>query len=594
VYLICRYGNLKSFKKNPIQNLFIKVGAIIFLLVLFLQNIGSFPMSHNLYPYELSEQPVTYFFYFCAYIGVAALIVVESFFFDGYIKKHKKALIFILVCITLTIALVTFEPGFPIVGHDYSYFFGPIWEVIHGKTLYTQVPSQYGFVSILFIAFLYKLHLLNIFYLPALVWILYSIEYLLCFYMLYEFTDFLPLALTGLISIITLNYYSLFHLPATIPQTGPLRWLPLVIALFALHKFKKSTSKQFIFLISLLSLWVIDSGISLLLAYGFTLFLLFVNKIVRFRKVIESMTLLILSLTMVFFLINVIHLFLGYQLVNVVLVFAKLAQYGKAGFGMIPIDSKTYFWTVILVYFSSLFYFFRRGKNDYYDQLLLFSANLSFFASIYFVGRSHPHNLFHISLFPILNGFILCGLIIRRGSILKQKIIITGFLFLLCIVFPIYNRSEVMTLMIENKIKSIESGNIFTSASKKELDTKYKIDVLMIKKQIKDRQIVILSPDDTYLFYLTDKKNMMYDNSQFTILTNEDMDKSLSVVYKKCPSRIVADCTLFKKCEPKPFTSIPSFPIQPLLLKRIQDRCNTIYTAVECTSQLCIAEGIKK
>ena len=107
---------------------------------------------------------------------------------------------------------------------------------------------------------------------------------------------------------------------------------------------------------------------------------------------------------------------------------------------------------------------------------------------------------------------------------------------------------------------------------------------------MQENKIVILSSDDTYLFYLTGKENYMYDNTQFTILTDKDMNYSLKDVYKACPKKIVADCTLFNKCQnSRPFTAIAGFNIQPQLLTHIEKECKIKYSPQICTEKLCIA-----
>ena len=150
-----------------------------------------------------------------------------------------------------------------------------------------------------------------------------------------------------------------------------------------------------------------------------------------------------------------------------------------------------------------------------------------------------------------------------------------------------------MTKMIKTKIQAIKTGKIFQPEARDILTKKYSKDVNLINSKIADEKIVILSPDDTYLFYLTDKENLMMDNSQITILTQKDMDFSLKDVYKSCPKKIVTDCQLMGKCERSNPVVIGFFSIQPLLLNKIKQKCNLDYRPVECTDQLCISEANK-
>lgn len=558
---------------------------LVLLLALFVTNLNSYPMAHSVYPYQNLDSRIVYFGYF-----LFMMMIFVPLFLFSIISKFR----FFFPIILVVIAFLTFEPRFPIVGHDYSYFFGPVWEVLTGRTLYTDTPSQYGFVSILLLAVLHKLNLLNISSLPILVWFLYIAEYTIIFYLIYRVGKSLGLAYLGLIAVVVVNYYSIYHLPASIPQAGPLRWIPLILSILVAYKFKSLTSKYFIFFTAIASLWVLDSGFFLIIAFLATLLLLFMTKNISWRQFLKSIILLLLSQTAFFLIINGFHLLFGYKPVNIVAVFLKIQQYAKAGFGMIPISSHSYFWVTSLLYFVSVIYFLRKKTPDFTDQILLFSTNISAAAAIYFVGRSHVHNLFHLALFPILNAYLFFGLILKNFG-KKPKFLVLTMLFLIFVVYPAYNRQEVMAEMIKEKIKRFNAGSIFTPEWTTQLPKKYNKEISLIKNNITEEQIVILSPDDTYLFYLTGKKNLLKDNSQITILTKKDMDASLSEVYQTCPERIVVDCTLFKQCvDSKPFSQVAFFSIQPILLDSIQKNCNVSYQPAVCTEQLCIAKSEKK
>ena len=635
---------------NP-RSSFLKIIILVLLSILFLKNIGNYPMARDHYPYSLRNQ-LTYSLYFLFYVGINTLLLLEFTFLFNLSKRSKKIFIFLLIGLLIfVIAIFTFEPHFPMVGHDYSYFLGPIWEVAHGKTIYTQIPSQYGFLSILIFTFLYKIGLLSYFSLPILVWLFYIAQYFICFYLIYKLSKSFFLALLGLFSIMTINYFSLYHLPASIPQIGPMRWLPFLIGLLLLYKIKKIDSPKLIVTIAFLSFWIIDSGIALISSYLLTLILLKITNLINWKKGLLSVLILFTSMFFIFLTINFIHLILGYQAINLFALLSKLKDYGKAGFGMLPIDTYVYFWIVIMIYFASIIYFFRTShknkkpimadggsgrdptarkvtkvaNNDYqsgpnkylsidqapishhnehwgeggfrqnlnnHTSLLLFSANISLFASIYYVGRSHQHNLFTIALFPLLTAFFLLANFFNSLQ-LKAKILVGTVLLLTFIAYPAFQRQEVITEMIQAKVNRLLTGNVFSPELPHILQDRYPTEPKLIKKHLPEKKIVILSADDTYLFYLTDKENLMMDNSQITILTQKDMDFSLKDVYKSCPKKIVTDCQLMGKCERSNPVVIGFFSIQPLLLNKIEQKCNLDYRPVECTDQLCISEANK-
>src|SRR3989344_894841 len=320
VWLYYRYFK-PGFLSSISLPLWLRIGFLPILLFAFLKSLGNYPMAHDLYPYPSGEPKSTYLLVFFSYLVFAAFIIIQSVILERQIFRKKIAIIFFSLFLFLLLALLTFEPRLPILALDYSYFFGPIWEIAQGKTIYTQVSSQYGFMAILFFSLLYKLGLFNLWQLPAVIWILYVVEYYLCFYLIYKVGKSLPLAVIGLFSILTTNYFSSYILPASLPQIGPIRLLPIIVSLFLLYKLKRLDSNFFIFCLALLSLWVVDSGLYLVLAYLLTLFILTLLNPPFWKNSLLQVAKLIFSLATIFAGVNLIHLLSGYQPIDLKLIF---------------------------------------------------------------------------------------------------------------------------------------------------------------------------------------------------------------------------------------------------------------------------------
>jgi hypothetical protein len=547
-------------------------------------------MAHDIYPYTASEASATYHLFLFFYLTVMALILVETAILEKLIQKNRKVFIFFLGLVLFLIAIVTFEPRFPMVGHDYSFFFGPVWEIISGKTIYTDTPALYGFTSTLLFTALYKLGILNIWYLPAIVWFLYIAEYFLCFYLIYKIGQSLILATVSLFSIITINYFSNYLLPATIPQTGPLRWLPLIVAIYLVYKFKRLDSKIVVLSFPILVFWFLDSGIFLMLSYFFSLFILFLNKRLNLKKLISCVFYFVVTSICIFILINIIQIILGYKFIDIFLLFEKMREFALAGFGMLPMPEKGYFWFVVLIYFMSLIYLFKEKLSNANHQLLLFSSNTLFFSAIYFVGRSHPHNLFHIGIFAILNLYILFAFLSQKINNRSGKFAFCLILIFFTIIFPAYERQEILTRTIMVKINQFRQGDIFKPESEAILKTKYKDDIAMINRSLPDKKILILSDDDTYLFYLTGKQNLLNYNPQIINIAKSDFQHSLREAVIACPKKIAADCRLFNKCSDSDLFSLSYVFVQPQFLNYLETSCKGQYKPVECTNHLCIGK----
>ena len=112
----------------------------------------------------------------------------------------------------------------PIAYHHYSFYLGPAFDVIKGKSLLGDTPSQYGYLSIHFLAtilerigFSFKnFHLLNLF--------LFAGYYLLGSLVLLKLNKNKFLGLITAIIFITLQPLFSDYSRVLLPSTGPLRF----------------------------------------------------------------------------------------------------------------------------------------------------------------------------------------------------------------------------------------------------------------------------------------------------------------------------------------------------------------------------------
>lgn len=568
----------------------IKIFLFICLAIIFVNQLGGYPLALQIDPYPLRSDTFIYTVGLAIYLISIGAIIIEIVFLQHITSHAKKYYLFWYGIVVFIIGLITFEPGFPIAGLDYPFFYGPIQEIVKGKTIFTDVISQYGFLSVLVLAFLNKIHLFAIAYLPALIWLFYIIEYFLCFYLIYKIGKSFGLALIGLFSIITVNYYSLITLPIVIPEIGAFRWILLFISLFILYHVKKIDNPFFIVSIVISSLWMIDVGIALLFSYVLTLFMYYVSKRITLKSAIKSIVILITSISACLIFISLLHILTGYKLINYFDVLSSLRKYGSSGLGMIAITSKTFFWTTMLIYFTSVILFFRQKKLPVHNDQIMYAANIMFFASIYFVGRSHLHNLFNISIFFILTTFLLIGVGIQTIRNSKVRIFVLSLLFVITVIYPAYMRHLTMVEMFANIFHQYQQKDIFRPAMDEYIQTMYRDELPFIKKNMKEESIAILSTDDTFLFYLTGKKNLLDVNPQFGIDSKSDMDFALKTIVKKCPEKIVVDCLAVNKCV-RSQTFGGTFFNTSFILSELEKQCKLVYRPIKCTKLLCIAES---
>jgi len=451
-YLKFKNGLVKIFSFDK----FLSVKLFVFLVVVifFFSNLGSYPMRVD----KINLLDSTTLNYLFLVIGITIVMSVSKYFdltkrFVRYVSYSLAALI---------IGIVTLEPKFPMSLYDYSYILGPVYEIVNGKTIFTDIIAQYGFLTTLLLAGLHKLSIVNIFYLPVLIWVLCVVEYFLCFYLIYKLSKSVAFSIIGIFSIITVGYYSLMVVPFLAPQVGPLRWVPMILTVFIFYKLKRIESKMLIILVSFISLLMIDSGTVIILSYLSFLLAMFLKGQISFKKALKTAIYFFISLIFAYLTIDSINLLFGFKNINILSYLIKVNQYAHEGIGMVPIGNLNYFWLVILACLGSIVYFFRKKYIEKTDELILLSANIAIFGSIYFVGRSHPHNLFHISVLVLLSFFLLTGNALRNIKNKKIRFLMFLFMFTFFIAFPAYNRQAALATIVNTNLGNLHYKNIFT------------------------------------------------------------------------------------------------------------------------------------
>ena len=141
--------------------------------------------------------------------------------------------------------------------------------------------------------------------------------------------------------------------------------------------------------------------------------------------------------------------------------------------------------------------------------------------------------------------------------------------------------------MLLFKYSRITTGKLFKSEVEEIINTTYREDIKLIRSNFPD-EAVILSSDDTYLFYASGKKNHLDVNPIMGIDVQEDIDFALKNAAKKCPEKIAIDCSFVGKCPSyTPFVGV-SFDLK-LILDKLEAGCSSKYRPEICSTHLCIA-----
>ena len=123
--------------------------------------------------------------------------------------------------------------------------------------------------------------------------------------------------------------------------------------------------------------------------------------------------------------------------------------------------------------------------------------------------------------------------------------------------------------MFKQKIDYFKMGNIFQPELEEKVKNYYQNELNLIKDFLPEEQTIILSVDESYLFYLSGKKNLLYENPQTAIGTKKDVD----LCFKKT-QRILSQkncCQLYsfsKLCPGYQTYNYEIFDYQSVLLKK--------------------------
>ncbi len=594
IYIIHRYLSVNStetFTKIKKSHVIVKLLLLIFLISLFINNIGEYPLFKSQYSFTPQFEAQTY-----SYFLIISSVIL--FLFSGIIILLRKILIakpvvfdsIFFVVIILVIAFFTLEARFPASWNSYSFFYGPVWEIVHGKTIFTRTVSQYGFGSILSLAVFYKLGLHSLDLLPVINWIFFILQYFLLFFILYKISRSIAFAVAGLLSI----FAFLFSMPALLPNYS-FRWLPIVMAIFFLYKLKNADSKIFIFLLSILSFFTVDAGLYLILAYTFSLFLLVLKKVITLKKAVIAILTFALFLLSIFLFFNLIHLLFGYKAIGIVQIFTRLGTFAKGGLILSPMTTVSYFWFVPLIFFSSLILFFRNQLPKQSVALIVFTACLTFFVGLYYVGNSKTEYLYYISLFILFNIYLVSVSYFIKITGQRSKILLLSFMTFVLVIFPLGLRKEAIADNLLTKINSFRISKLFKAYVYDTINVKLAEDASLINKHLKQKKVLIIQNDDTYLFYLTKKENLLNINPIGAIVTKKELDFATVEAVKTCPQAIAVDCFYLNKCSTKHFDKMLNASwtwVDKFVLDKIETSCRIKYLPKVCSENLCIAEAV--
>jgi len=361
-------------------------------------------------------------------VGWAILLGLLALFHGKWIDTSWRRLYVYALDITvvLAVALLVFDPAFPFDQHHYNFFLGPVNDFLRGKSMLVDINCQYGVGVIYFLAALFGLGLAPLTYqgLSCIINILLILQYGLLYLLLRHVLKSPPFSALILFLILTANFFSQRTNP-NFPSVGPLRFglVYLVLAAVLLRNAYPRLSRISWFLAyivtALASIWSVETFFYVLSTHVAILLHEFILNTSSLRQFLyRSVRALVSSLLA----IGLTHLLLALHIHSRsgewphwdrYLDYITLYSVGE--FATLPVDPWSPWALITAIYFASLLLLvyrtirspaaFARGEASLITGMTVFGIA----QFTYFLGRSHPNNLYHICIPAVfLAAYWLC------------------------------------------------------------------------------------------------------------------------------------------------------------------------------------------
>lgn len=419
---------------------------------------------------------------------------------------HKEKLLIILNSPNEIFFKIIFIAAIFLVSHKiidyehYSYYIGPIYDVIKGKSLLYDTPSQYGYLSIHFLALIFHFIGFTSNMFQNINILLFDLSFLLVYYFFHKLISNRFIAF--FCSIIYLSFQSVFayYIQVFYPSTGPLRFGLGLILIVLLLKPSRKTYILSLIITSISFFWSAETAIYVVPAWLFSCLAYSYSTTNSLKKFIrfytnKIITLLIISL-IILSLIILFEIF-KYGTFPILTDYLQFIPVYKNGVGAMPIAPFGNYYLVVLVLIcgvvTTTYLMYKKIYKNYISILSFISFyNITIFS--YFVGRSHENNITNISGFVFIEFVLLLYLFL---NIVKDKKYLIKLISLPVIFFIILFSLRVWTQISKNYefIRNTMISNIKTGFNNN-IEKPVLIEILQ-KYHLSKFPIILLDERDT-------------------------------------------------------------------------------------------------
>ncbi len=297
-----------------------------------------------------------------------------------------------------------------------DFYMGPVNDLLAGKSLLVNVACQYGVLVIYFLAAIFKSGLFPPSWagLSFVIEMLYILQFAAIYFLLKAILKRAWAAILALGVILVLNYFATMEDAVGFPSIGPLRfglvYLLLVTELLR-NKYPKIRRLALVFesiIVGLAFAWSFETCIYVVCTFfALVVFEGFVQSFSLrdwVHHVLQRFGLALLAVFATQALLTADVYLRSGQLPNWEYYFEYLVVYGLGELGAYQITLWSPWVVIVLIYFGSLiamtYQYVLRGKREQVTEGTLVFGLTAFgiMQFTYFLGRSHPNNLYHISV----------------------------------------------------------------------------------------------------------------------------------------------------------------------------------------------------
>ena len=322
----------------------------------------------------------------------------------------------ILYCVAFFLIAFSINTLFNYDPFHYSFYLGPVADLIGGKSLLANINAQYGVLVFYFLRFFFYFLPLGFVSFSLVLAILTAIQYLLFFFIVRKIFASELLAFFALIVLLIINHLIQFNNGILFPSVGPLRFghIYVLMALILLRNQYPQKRNLFYFLESLVVgiafFWSFEACFYIFISY--LIFLLYESLSFEngakfdFRLFLKRIMWIVGCILAIDFFIYLDVLRRTHEGPRWSYYFDFVLNY-KNGFGMLELPGIGYWWLFVGVLYFSLFAII--GISMTKNKPLPKNLNVIFLLSVYgilqftyYFGRAHSNNLFHLSMPTIL------------------------------------------------------------------------------------------------------------------------------------------------------------------------------------------------